>query len=121
MDLDDPTLSYSSRQQSTTHTYSSCSPHTSPYSPHPTLTLTDLDAPHPPPHYTTGPTSRHLKDEIEELLYQLQVKEKEIRMSRGSVEGEIAAMKRSVKKLQRDTDDLVRTQHTNMRAIANTR
>ena len=112
MDLEDPTLSYSSRQQSTQSA--------PPLDSHPTLTLADLDAPHAPSSYTGG-AGRHVKDEIEELLYQLQVKEKEIRWSRGAVESEISAMKRSVKKLQRDTDDLVRMQHANMKTIANTR
>ena len=64
--------------------------------------------------------SRHVRDEIEELLYQLQVKEKEIRMSRGGVEEGVGAMRRSLKKLQRDTDDLLRTQQAAIKAFAST-
>ena len=57
------------------------------------------------------------KDEIDELLYQLQVKEKEIRNHRGSVASEIQAIKRSVNKLERDAEDLVRMQQTNRALI----
>ena len=112
IDLDDPSLSYSSRQQSLPLPSSSAEPLPPP------LTLSELDSAVPPASFAAA-GSRHVKDEIEELLYLMRVKEKEIRMSRGSVEGEIATMKRTMKKLQRDTDDLVRAQAASTQLIAN--
>ena len=84
------------------------------------LTVGALEAASAPDAYT-GSASRHVKDEIDELLYQLSVKEKEVRISRGSVQTELAAIKRSMAKMQRDADDLMRQQNTNIATMGKAR
>jgi hypothetical protein len=106
-DLQDSSLLYSSRNNNSSNA-ASVSASTLP----PMLTMSHLDANVAPAGFVSS-GGRHGKDEIEELLYQLQVKEKEIRLSRGGVESEINNMKRNIKKMQRDTDDLVRLQQAN--------
>lgn len=128
MELDDPTLSYSNRANAV-GAGSESDRHV--------LTLADLDNGTIPPHYQThtgtdadtdtegngnmpAKVNRHIKDEIDELLYQLQVKDKEIRMSRVTVEKELSGAKRSTVKLSRDVDDLMRAQHRQLQKQSQT-
>ena len=84
------------------------------------LTASTLESASVPDTYT-GAASRHVKDEIDELLYQLSVKEKEIRISRGNVQTEMASIRRNISKMQRDADDLVRQQNSNIASMGKAR
>ena len=84
------------------------------------LTVGALEAAAVPEAYV-GNVSRHVKDEIDELLYQLSIKEKEIRISRGNVQTEMANIKRNINKMQRDADDLVRQQNNNIASMGKAR
>ena len=84
------------------------------------LTVSALEAASVPDVYT-GAVGRHVKDEIDELLYQLSVREKEIRISRGALQTEVASIKRNIGKMQRDADDLVRQQNSNIASMGKAR
>jgi len=103
LELDDPTLSYSNRGNPSSSDFNNNNEKQP-------LTLAELENGLIPSSYQTSNITRHIKDEIDELLYQLQVKDKEIRMSRGTVEKELNGAKRNTIKLSRDVDDLMRQQ-----------
>ena len=84
------------------------------------LTVSQLESQSSAPAAYTGSGGRHVKDEIDELLYALQVREREIRMTRGGLETEIGNIRRSVKKMQRDTEELVRLQQQHTASMGST-
>jgi hypothetical protein len=84
------------------------------------LTVSQLESQSSAPVGYEGGGGRHVKDEIDELLYALQVREREIRMTRGGLETEIGNIRRSVKKMQRDTEELVRMQQQHTASMGST-
>lgn len=128
MDLEDPSLAYSNRPNNQSNNQSDEPP---------MITLADLESGFAPANFVpklhqsmnqstsqadniaqsnkqsinqSKAAVRHIKDEIDELFYALTVKDKEIRMSRSSVDREVAAAKRATAKLSRDVEDLTRSQ-----------